>query len=182
MQKKCAKVSVDLSPLFPRILIELDKLGNFATSWSLHCAEFLLFRCFIRYLIRVRMKYHSNSILLVFRALVLIKILAVAVGLRSFGNRVMVERRPIGNRLLMPGVVKLLEGMSVHTVMATAGAWIEVARARVVTLAVGREELRRYERVLCSHHGCLSLWLLEDLRRAVHGLCRDSAHSSRLFE
>ena len=100
------------------------------------------------------MRDHPNSIFLVFRALELMKKLAVAVGLRSFGNLAMVERRHIGNRLPVPGIVELLEGTSVHTVMAgTAGAWIEIVRARVITLAVGREELRRYERMLCSHHG-----------------------------
>ena len=92
--------------------------------------------------------------MLMFRALVLLKKLAVAVGLRSFGNWVMIERRYIGHRLRMPGVVKLLEGVSNHTMMVgTAGAWIEIGRARVKTLAVGREELRRYEWMLGSHHG-----------------------------
>ena len=91
--------------------------------------------------------------MLVFRALELMKKLAVDVGLRSFDNRVMIERRNIGNRLRMPGIVKLLAGASVHTVRAgTADARIEIARTRVILLAVGREELRRYEWMLCRHH------------------------------
>ena len=92
--------------------------------------------------------------MLVLRALELMKKLAVDVGLGSFDNRFMIERRNIGNRLRKPGIVTLLEGASVHTVMAgTADAWIEIARTRVIPLAEGREELRRYEWMLCRHHG-----------------------------
>ena len=122
--------------------------------------------------------------MLLFRAILeLMKILAVAVGLRSFANRVVIERRSIGDRLRMPGIGRLLGGASVHVALAsTADAWIEIVRAGVIPLAVRREELRRYEWILCSHHGWLGLWLIADLRGAIHWLRRDSAHSPDLLE
>ena len=99
------------------------------------------------------MSYHPSTIMLVLRALEMMKKLAVDVGLGSFDSRVMIERQSIGNRLRMPGIVKLLEGASVHTVMAgTADAWIEITRTRLIPLAVGGEELRRYKWMLCRHN------------------------------